>query len=302
LLPPFAIFSDSSADSFRGWEQACRFTESNEFAESNEFTESNEYNEVELISVKIANDNMTFVRLIAEALDSDPGGMLVVTDICKAISAKHPQYKMNNSNWKKIWNNLSRNKNFVKGTKAKSWKLKEDHKILLHERKVQISKSFDPLSCDLCDAQFAQKRNLARHFQTVHEKKMSFQCSICDKVFGAKQTLERHFVNVHKLDLDESKKLSFLQEPTSNEGKEFDENKRPFCCSICDKAFALKQTLQRHVASIHKQDYYFSINHGEEANLFDFEKLECKTCDGSFATKNDFISHMQQFHAVAIEI
>ena len=102
------------------------FTESNEFAESNEFTESNEDNEVKLISEKIANVNMTFVRLIAEALDSAPGGMLVVTDICKAISAKHPQYKINNSNWKKNWNNLSRNKNFVKGTKAKRGKKRQN--------------------------------------------------------------------------------------------------------------------------------------------------------------------------------
>ena len=291
------------------------FTVSNEFTESKDFSESKEDNEVKLLSVKIANVNMTFVRLIAEALDSAPGGMLAAIDICKAISAKHPQYEMNNSNWKKVWNNLSRNKNFVKGTKPKSWKLKqnhkiflherkelkEDHKIFLHERKVQISKSLDPLSCDLCDAQFAQKRNLARHFQTVHEKKMSFQCSICEKVFGAKQTLERHLNNVHKLDLDESKKLSFLQEPTSNQGKEFDENKRPFCCSVCDKAFAAKQTLERHFATVHKHEHYLSINHGEKVDSFDLEKLECKTCDGSFATKNAFVHHMQQFHAVSIE-
>ena len=304
------------------------FTESNEFTEPNEFTESNEDNAIKLTSVKTANVNKTFVRLIAEALDSAPGGMLAAIDICKAINAKHPQYKMNNSNWKKVWNNLSRNKNFVKGTKPKSWKLKEDHKILLHkrkvekkvERKVQISKSFDPYMCDLCNAQFAQTRNLARHFQTVHEKKMSFKCTICRKVFGAKQTLERHLLSVHKLGLDESKKLAFLQKPTNNDAKEFDEKKRPFCCSICDKAFAAKQTLQRHVANIHKQDYYsiygekpFPIKNAEKkekkyrkkhgsAALFDFEKLECKTCDGSFATKNAFVYHMQQFHAVAIEI
>ena len=61
-------------------------TESNEFTESDELTESNEDNKVKLISVK-----MTLVRLIAEALESAPGGMLVLTDICKAISAKYPQ-------------------------------------------------------------------------------------------------------------------------------------------------------------------------------------------------------------------
>ena len=139
------------------------------------------------------------------------------------------------------------------------------------------------------------------------KKKISFKCSICDKVFGAKQTLERHLVSVHKYD------------PTKLKEK-VDEKKKPFRCPICDKAFAAKQTLQRHVASIHKQDYYsiygekpFPIKNAEKkekkyrkkhgsAALFDFEKLECKTCDGSFATKNAFVYHMQQFHAVAIEI
>ena len=277
-------------------------TESNEFTKSNEFTESNEDNEVKLISVKMANVKMTLVRLIAEALESAPDGMLVLTDICKAISAKHPQYRMEDSVWKNsLKNKLSKNKNFVKGTKTKSWKLKEDHKILIHEKKVQISKSLDPLSCDLCGAKFAQKRNLGRHFQTVHEKKISFQCSICGQVFGAKQTLERHLVKVHNLDLNESKKLAFLQEPTDNHGKEFDEKKRPFPCSICDKAFAAKQTLERHFAAIHKNEHYLSTNHGLNVDSYDLEKLECKTCDGIFATKNAFVYHMQQFHSVSIE-
>ena len=101
---------------------------------------------------------------------------------------------------------------------------------------------------DLCGSKFAQHRNLSRNFQSVHKKKTPFQCSICDKVFEAKQTLERHLVNVHKLDLDVSKKLS---KPKSNQGKIFDTNKRPFCCSICDKAFATKQTLERHLVNFH---------------------------------------------------
>ena len=270
-------------------------TESNEFTESDELTESNEDNKVKLISVK-----MTLVRLIAEALESAPGGMLVLTDICKAISAKHPQYKMKDSVWKNsLKQKLSKNKNFVKGTKTKSWKLKEGHNILIHEKKVQISKSLDPLSCDLCGAKVAQRGNLVRHFRAVHEKKMSFQCSICKKVFGAKQTLERHLFNFHKLDLGKSvKNQAFLQEPTSNQGEEFDENIRPFCCSICDKAFATKQTLERHLVNFHNLSESKKLAFLQEPANNDANEFCCSICDKAYALKHTLERHMAKVHKI----
>ena len=270
-------------------------TESNEFTESDELTESNEDNKVKLISVK-----MTLVRLIAEALESAPGGMLVLTDICKAISAKHPQYKMEDSVWKNsLKNKLSKNKNFVKGTKTKSWKLKEGHNILIHEKKVQISKSLDPLSCDLCGAKVAQRGNLVRHFRAVHEKKMTFQCSICKKVFGAKQTLERHLFNFHKLDLGKSvKNQAFLQEPTSNQGEEFDENIRPFCCSICDKAFATKQTLERHLVNFHNLSESKKLAFLQEPANNDANEFCCSICDKAYALKHTLERHIAKVHNI----
>ena len=270
-------------------------TESNEFTESDEFNESNEDNKVKLISVK-----MTLVRLIAEALESAPDGMLVLTDICKAISAKHPQYKMKDSVWKNsLKQKLSKNKNFVKGTKTKSWKLKEGHNILIHEKKVQISKSLDPLSCDLCGAKVAQRGNLVRHFRAVHEKKMSFQCSICKKVFGAKQTLERHLSNFHKLDLGKSvKNQAFLQEPTSNQGEEFDEIKRPFYCSICDKAFATKQTLERHLVNFHNLSESKKLAFLQEPTNNDANEFCCSICDKAFALKHTLERHIAKVHKI----
>ena len=66
-----------------------------------------------------------------------------------------------------------------------------------------------------------------------------------------------------------------------------------------------KKTLERHVAALHKNEQYLSTNYGEKVDLFDspfdLEKLECKTCDGSFATKNAFLYHLKQFHSVSFE-
>ena len=85
----------------------------------------------------------------------------------------------------------------VNEKKNVNWKIKEDHEV--SASKNQITKNLDRLSCGFCDKQFAQKRNLVRHIQTVHEKKKTFCCSLCDTPFGTKQTLERHFVKVHKI-------------------------------------------------------------------------------------------------------
>ena len=69
---------------------------------------------------------MSYKKLIAEALINSSNGMLLLSDIFKAISAKHPYYKMETKNWQRcIKCNLSINKIFVKEGSSKYWKLDE---------------------------------------------------------------------------------------------------------------------------------------------------------------------------------
>merc|ERR1712210_8156 len=42
---------------------------------------------------------LTYAELIAEALSNTSEGMLVLSDIYKAISASHPYYRLENPNW-----------------------------------------------------------------------------------------------------------------------------------------------------------------------------------------------------------
>ena len=67
---------------------------------------------------------MSYKKLITEALINSSNGMLLASDICKAISAKHPYYKMETTkNWEKsISADLS--KFFVK--EGKYWKLDQE--------------------------------------------------------------------------------------------------------------------------------------------------------------------------------
>ena len=58
---------------------------------------------------------ISFCKLISEALNNSPIGMLVLSDIYKAISEKYPYYKNTTQNWQNsIRHNLSRDKSFTK--------------------------------------------------------------------------------------------------------------------------------------------------------------------------------------------
>ena len=77
--------------------------------------------------------------LIAEALINSSNGYLAFTNICKAINAKHPEYKLEDLSWQEsIHHNLPANKNFVI-TKKNHWKLAEDHSISLPNNENDIT-------------------------------------------------------------------------------------------------------------------------------------------------------------------
>ena len=80
---------------------------------------------------------LSYNQLIAEALKNAPEQTLVLSDIYRAINAKHPYYKLEAEKWKKsIRCNLSVNKNFIKVEKLEKviglekrgcyWKLSKD--------------------------------------------------------------------------------------------------------------------------------------------------------------------------------
>ena len=71
---------------------------------------------------------MSYKKLIAEALNNSSSGMLLASDIYKAISAKHPYYKMETTKHlkKSIRSYLSNIKIFVKEGNTKYWKLDQE--------------------------------------------------------------------------------------------------------------------------------------------------------------------------------
>ena len=85
---------------------------------------------------------MSYKKLITEALINSSNGMLLASDIYKAISAKHPYYKMETTkNWKKcIIADLS--KCCVKEGNTKYWKLDQE--------KLKKPSLIPDFKCPLC--------------------------------------------------------------------------------------------------------------------------------------------------------
>ena len=93
---------------------------------------------------------MSYAQLIAEGLVNAPDGMLTLSEIYNAISARHPYYKMEARNWQNsIRHNLTLNKSFTKVPRMSSsegrgsyWKLEPGAESIIFKRSARnVNKS-----------------------------------------------------------------------------------------------------------------------------------------------------------------
>jgi len=88
---------------------------------------------------------MSYAQLITEALVNAPDGMLTLSEIYNAISARHPFYKMEARNWQNsIRHNLTLNKSFTKVPRMSSsegrgsyWKLEPGAESIIFKRSAR---------------------------------------------------------------------------------------------------------------------------------------------------------------------
>lgn len=100
---------------------------------------------------------MSYAQLIAEALVNAPDGMLTLSEIYAAISARHPYYKMEARNWQNsIRHNLTLNKSFTKVPRMSSsegrgsyWKLEPGAESIIFKRSARnVNKSSNSTSAN----------------------------------------------------------------------------------------------------------------------------------------------------------
>jgi hypothetical protein len=151
---------------------------------------------------------------------------------------------------------------------------------------------------------FPTKEALKTHIENVHEgKHHPFQCGRCQKSFELQTDLNKHILEFHKgtLNLGNGIQLSSLKgknnefEKQSNEKKSNKENMDPgkkslsrklkkgnkrFECQVCQKDFAHKPSLLRHIKTVHE---------GKNPNF-------CELCNKDFGYKTDLDTHKKLYH------
>jgi len=138
--------------------------------------------------------------------------------------------------------------------------------------------------CGLCLKSFARKRNLVRHFKSVHEKIKSSECSLCSKTFATKDELTRHVRCVH----DKIKLYKCQLCPESYGRKDYltkhfqavHENLKKFECKVCFMLFSMQSNLIRHTKIVHEK----------------LKLHKCDICSKSFGTNGELTKHVMSVH------
>ena len=126
-------------------------------------------------------------------------------------------------------------------------------------------------------------------------------CPECDYKTKIQNKFEGHAVKNHPLsreifvyDNEESdKKEDSCDSKFQGVHKKTKEKKKiSFQCSICDKVFGAKQTLERHLVSVHKYDPTKLKEKVDEKK----KPFRCPICDKAFAAKQTLERHCANVH------
>ena len=149
--------------------------------------------------------------------------------------------------------------------------------------------------CSYCDKGFTRKFNYEKHILTNHsDKKEEFECSDCQKTFSSQSNLTRHTKTKHTPHQKEyvcnNCNKKFERQDTLLRHERTDHNLRrdevvlpginekiePFQCYICKEIFKDKNTVIRHIESIHAK-----------------KSFQCNICGNVYKRKDTLQIHMQ---------
>ncbi len=127
--------------------------------------------------------------------------------------------------------------------------------IDLNQHYVEVHDFRGPFPCTLCERSYTDLRGLIRH-ERFHTGDLPFKCSKCPKAFSYASALTLH-------DRTHTKEAPFLcwdcgKGCKSNAALRIHRlcchssaKEKRFCCEHCGKAYALKRSLDLHVAKLH---------------------------------------------------
>eukprot|EP00092_Neocalanus_flemingeri_P008876 GFUD01009551.1.p1 GENE.GFUD01009551.1~~GFUD01009551.1.p1 ORF type:complete len:327 (+),score=53.25 GFUD01009551.1:57-1037(+) len=178
-----------------------------------------------------------------------------------------------------------------------------------NERLKNSPENSSYFNCEICDNVFKHYASLKRHMK-VHNETESFKCTRCDASFNRKDNLIKHEKRIHslaKLNVDLIRKnktgeyickicgrnfgndrikfeahliVKSCQQTKEDANVELDDNLR-FPCDQCDKTYAEKDYLSRHIRWKHSGR---------------IDPFICTECEASFKLKSSLVRHRHQAH------
>lgn len=110
------------------------------------------------------------------------------------------------------------------------------------------------LSCDYCERTFESFHKLQSHIKLRHKGNNKFACNNCDKEYLSEGELVKHERSIHnilfryKCEVDGCNQEFVLRRQYKKHQKENHRDKPVFGCTLCEKTFQSKYSLQEHMA------------------------------------------------------
>ena len=207
--------------------------------------------------LQIEKPKMKMPQLITEALMNSPHGGLIVTDIFKSISARHPYYKLENKSWQStLRSTLTVNNDFIKISEYDNTHRQPAHRNNHWILAKNLSKN---LNAKLKSDIKAVDKNLYLSTNKLNEKNLKLDIMAVDKANG---------VEIYKY-VNGKGDLTPTNQKTSKpkiyecqfcgvKSKELSDFRGHTCfhelkCFYCGKYFKIQSDLQRHQMFYHSK-------------------------------------------------
>jgi hypothetical protein len=161
----------------------------------------------------------------------------------------------------------------------------------------------EKLTCKICQRVFATPRTLKKHL-FVHNDVPRYECKECHKKFRSHTGMKQHTLLQHGQTKVVDGNEIYVAVPKQQE-----------TCAICCKTFVSKNSLQKHIKTLHNENAKFVCencgqkfkykstftHHLLSHNIGEEESYECPLCKLNFKLQRLVIPHIKKEHSNIIQ-
>lgn len=129
-------------------------------------------------------------------------------------------------------------------------------------RSHQVIHMDRPFECNFCGKKFLYKCKVAEHIRFVHKREWNYRCPDCNKPFPTASKMKIHMARhmsdyKHVCNLCNKRFFSMhwlMEHNKLYHPKPNPKSRAKFFCTLCNKAYVLKKSLDKHCRKVHIHD------------------------------------------------